>query len=477
MYSTVVRKLVARHASPSKVVPAASTLYRPVAGAISDRITRLTSDTIQEISRPKDDYKIDDYFNLLKNCPVINSCYELKALRCAVSIGKYTHQDDKAEKWVHENEEQMEGTMEELIGHGSSASFFGNFVAEIVFDNKVPGYRNEWRLQGFRPLDPRKVKFMGTRYGITHVAYQSGGQTKYIPYGKVIHVVADHASFGDPYGIGLARRAMPWFKSKQLLMSEWVVSGLNQARGLLLGFADSNQTVQLYDATGNPMVRDGKPVTKTAVESLLQQMMNLESSSMIATDLNNRIEWRPMPTDANFFQLGLQFINRQLLLSQLVPSLTFEEGIGGIGNSGIANVQQGYLDSQIEFITDAIKDQLIDKVWRKLLNWNFGYTARQGWGEYVVTPNRDPNIALAKANAIVSGIVSQIFPSSDPAIMNKLRELLDLPLTDEKQMLDALNKQLATQAMQANATAQQTDPNAQAQQDQQAQSGFSLFYP
>lgn len=461
--------------SRPRIPQASSVLYKPVAGAISDRLANLTTETIQEISRPKDDYDLKEYFKLLQNCPIINAAYELKALRCAISLGKYTHPIKEAEKWVHSNIEQMEGKLEELVGHGSSAAYFGNFVAEIVLRNDAPGYRRQWRLQGFRPLDPRKITFCGSKYGITHVAVNTGGKKKYIPYSRVIHVVADHSSFGNPYGTGgLARRAMPWYKSKQLLMSEWVVAGLNQARGLLIGKADSNETVQILDSSGRPILRDGRPVVKSAVDNLLHQMMQLENSSLLATDLKNQIQWQPMPADANFFQLALQFVNRQLLLSQLLPSLTFEEGIGGLGNTGVATVQQGLLDTQIEFITDSLKDQLIEKVFRPLLGWNFDYTGRQGWGEFVVTPNRDPNVALSKASTIISAIVSQILPSADPAVINALRELLGLPQVEEPQMLEMLQKQIQQQAMQQQAMAPPAEA-APPEEQMPPQSGFAFY--
>jgi hypothetical protein len=456
-----------------------SFLARPVSGPISDVLTRLTTETIQEISRPKDasGYTQDDYCELLKNCPVINAAYELKALRCSIALGKYTHKIKDAEKWVNENFEQMDGRLEQLIGYGSSAAYFGNFVAEIILRNDVPGYRGQWRLEGFRPLDPRYVKFAGNRHAITHVVYTSSGKTVYIPYGRVIHVVSDHSSFGDPYGSGgTARRAMPWYKAQHLLMSEWLVAGLNQARGLLIGKADSNETVEILDASGRPIVSDGKAQTRSAVEALMLQMMNLEKSNVLSTDIKNQIQWQPMPADANFFQLALQYINRQLLLSQLLPSLTFEEGIGGLGNSSIATVQQGMLDTQIEFITSAMKDQIVEKLVRLLLVSNFGITAREGWGEFVVTPSRDPNFAVQKANTIMSAIMSQVLPSSDITVMNELRDLLGLSQITENQSFELLQKQIRQQAMQQEAMAPPQPAAAEDQGQAAPQSGFA-FYP
>lgn len=432
--STPINKKVAYH-------PA---LLQPTVGAMSSRIAALTTEVINEINWKDKKYKLEDYEKVLLEDPVINAVVELKSLRASVSLGKYTHPRKDIEEWVQSNFSDMDGKLEDFVSKAAIASYYGFFAGEIIWKNNSPGYKNEWRLGGLNPLNAKNVRFIGNKNGVSHIKYNSIN----IPIKKCIHIYRGSYD-GDPYGVGLGRRAIPYFKAKQVLMSEWIVAGRNQSSGLLMGFADSNTTVQLLDSKGNPLKNpDGTPITVSAPENLLRQIEQLDSNRFIVTDGANRIQWQPMSVDSNFFQLVLQFMNRQLLLTQLAPSLTFEEGISGLGiGSGIANVQKGVLDVQLDALVSQIKDQIIENVVRPLLVWNFGFTGKEGWGDFGVDAASDPNLSLQKANTIIGAIASQILPSTDNAVTNVLRDLLGLPQQNEEEQLKQIQQSIAIQAM------------------------------
>lgn len=468
----------------------------PVAGSTTTQITRVTSDLVQEINFSDKKYKLDDYAELLENEEVINAILEVKILRAAASLGKYAHPKDEATQWILGNFSDMKGDLNNVVGRLATASYFGFNAGEIVFNDKVPGYRNEWRLGGINVLDVLKTSFAGTRRGVTHIIDKShpelgkvcldtnGNKYKkgWIPIAKCLHISTGSLG-GDPFGKALARRAMPYWKAKKILLSEWVVAGKNQSAGLLLGFTDSNDTVTLLGPDGQPARRgDGSIATISAVQNMVKAIERLDETNFLITDLKNRLQWQPMSVDSGFFQTVLQYIDRKLLLTQLAPSLTFDEGSGQFGNTSVAMVQKTMLDSQIASIVTQIKDQIIEKVVKPLLQWNFGYTSKDGWGDFEVDASGDPNSSAMKAQMLMGAMAQQIVPTSDPQAMNALRELLGLPHQKESDMLEAVQKSVQLQVMQQQMMqqAQSQDPAAQKPADAQqtdSKDGQQQQYP
>lgn len=447
-------------------------LLEPSRGLISKETARLTSNTVTEIGFKDKKYKLDDFFELLNNEEIINGIVELKALRASLTIGRYTHANKFIQDWVNGVFDDMEGTLQDLASKLSIATFFGFSVAEIEWKAATPGFKREWRLKKINPLSIKNIRFAGTKKGVTHVVDKSRTHVKtdpitklpsnYIPIQKCLHL-SRGAYDGDPYGVGLARRAMPYWKAKKTLLSHWVVAGKNMANGMLIGYADSTQTVQVLDKNGRHLKRpDGQPMTINAVENLLKQIEKLDEHSCIATDKQNQVQWMPMSVNDGFFQGALNYIDRKLHITQLAPTMTFEEGSSQFGNTGVMFIQKTMLDSQLEALMRQLKDQIIENIVRPLLVWNFGWTAKQGWGDFTIESSQDPQTQMGKAQMLMQVLGSQLIPSTDNTAMNTLRELIGLPKQNEDEMLAEMRRQIEYQAMQ-----QQMMQQMQASQQQQ----------
>jgi hypothetical protein len=443
-----------------------------MAGQITSTIGRLSQDAIQEITRLKGKYKLDDLIVMLKYDPTSKACRRLKTLRVQTALGDYGHPEKDIDKWMQGNFNEMEGTLQEAAAHLSNAMYLGTALCEIVLDNRVPGRWGEWRLKGLNPLDITKVSFRGTKGKITEVIYLDGdGRKKYIPYHRVVHIVNDpEMVFNDPFGMAESESAMPYYKSKQSLTAEMLVSGKNQATGILTAFADSNDSVRLLDVNGKPQKNmDGTDKIVSSVESLAYQLANLENSNVIVTDLKNKIIPLPLPTGDSFFINNLQYLNRQIMLSFGVSALMFDEGsVGGLGNSGISQSHKSVLDSQIDGIVKQIRDKLLEKVIKPLLVYNFGSKYARNLGTFAVSASTDPNIIISKGNFLLSAITSGAIPASDISAINVLREMCGVPKIDMEEQQRMMNAQLDQQmqqqqmqqaAMQPQQPEQQADPN------------------
>ena len=407
-------------------------------------IHRLTNDTIQTLGWPDKKYSIRDFETALKTNVILSSVCELKALRSSLTLGQYVHPNKAIQDWVRGVFEDMEGSLYDIAGRASIASYYGFWCAEIVWSNREPGHRWEWRCKAIEPLDLHKVKFRGNKYGLKEIEYNAGGEIRRIPLSKdspfvnkAIVITSGALDIrNEPYGIGLARRALPYVKALDLLMAEWVVAGRNQSQGLLIGKADSAKTVHLNGPDGKPIMQGGKPQVMSAVHQLAQEMEQVDGRGFLVTDLENQIQHQPWQIDANFYSTAIEKIKRFLMLSQIAPALTFEEGMSSsLGTAGIAEQTRLTLDAVIRSINTRLQNAIIENIVRPMLVVNFGITARQGWGSFEVDSEADPSHASTVVNNIISAISSQVISATDTSAVNRVRKMLGLPPQTEKEIL------------------------------------------
>jgi len=401
-------------------------------------------------------------------------------------LGDYTHPIPEIKKWVRGNFADMEGTLAEAVHHLALAPWIGSTDVEINSVATVRGGRKEWRLKSLQPISPDKVKYAGSRrMGLTHVIDIShpnpSNRCNWIPVSKILHV--DLGSFdGSPYGYPLARNIMPYVKAKQVLMTEWIVAGRNQSSGLLIGKADSNQSVSLLDRAGQPLKNpDGTPRIASAVEQLTKQLEQLDSTNFLVTDPQNNVTWQPMSVDSGFFQQAIQYVDGAILLGLGIPKLTFNEGSGQFGNTSVAMVQKTMLDTRLGIIADKIEDQIIGQVVRPYLICNFGLTAEDTWGHFEADVSSDPIMAQSHLQMLMQAVAMQVIPATEPTARDSIRQLLKLPIISEEEALDSIRRAADIQALQQStvmkaqmevqnkAQLEMMEKQSQMQQEQQAQ--------
>lgn len=435
------KDLYKKRKSDHKVKPWNPAIMAPSAGQITSTINRVTQSFLQEVDNV--DTKISDYIKMARKDPLVRNCIELKCLRASIMLGKYSHPDQRVEAWVQHNFDNMKGSLVHKVGRLAASMALGFSVAEIVFRDDIDG---QWRLDGLNILDQTRTTFEGKNGSISFLRYREPtGLDKRVPYQKIMHIVngfsANIGEYDMVYGDPESGTAYQYFKAKQAILTEMMISAKNSASGMWLGQADSNETVQIVDINGVPQTNpDGSPKTQSAVHALQQQMLNLENNSVLVTDLKNRIQALVPDKNEAGWQMYISILDNGILRAYGVPELLFKEGSNTTLSNTLGRQHKTILDSQIEAIVSQIRDQLIEKVVKPLLIWNFGITDE--FGTFKLDEIQDQESVSLRVQNIISAVSAQILPAQNIHVVNALYDALGLPTITETEQAELTQKQL-----------------------------------
>ena len=414
---------------------------------LTSQISQLTTGFIQEITNPNK-HTIKEYEHILKN-PWARACCNIKALRAINMMGDYKHNNEEINDFINDNFQNMNGKLATIVGILCNSMPLGTMVAEIGFKKKKKFRKVEYRLDGFNILDPNRVKFGGHWGNLTHVVYYDGKANVWLPYEKCVHITNgfvgiynERSAYGNPE----AEVAYPYVQLYNLIMSEMSISAKTLATGFLVGQANSDDTVQLYDANGKIIndPRTGQPYKINAVQHLAQQLESIENHNHIVTDLKNKLSNLSVAGGEAFWQIARTILREDIMAAFITPSMILSEGSGAMGVATLSVKHMTVLDSTVESIVKQIQDQLIQKVVRPLIIWNFGI--QKSYGEFTIEPTTDPSQDNITIQSLITAISSGILSASDLSALNALRSKLDLPLmSEEKQQQLQLMQQLQSQ--------------------------------
>jgi hypothetical protein len=434
---------------------------------LTSQITGLTNGVIQELTNPNK-HNIKDYEDVLRN-PWAKACVQLKALRATISLGEYQNKNKDIQEFIINNIENMNGSLPDIVGRLCSAMPFGHSCAEIGFKAKKTFRKITYSLDGINILDPKRIMYAG-RYGqITHVRYNDAVRQVWIPYKKCIHITNglvtnynERTAYGDPE----CEVAFPFVKLYSVIMSEMAISAKTLATGILLGLADSDNTVYLYDKYNNPLKdNNGKIITVNAVQHLAEQLKQLENHSHIVTDKKNQVTALQIPAGEGFWNLAINLLKNDIMAAFVTPSMVFSEGSGAMGVASLSARHLSILDATVEAIVKQIRDQLIEKIIRPLIIWNFG--KQDSYGEFVVTSSSDPNADSMLISNLVMAFGQGLIPQTDIGALNVLRDKLKLPpLTQEEQSNMQMMQMMQQMQQQQAASGQPTDETTMPEEEQ-----------
>ena len=435
------KDLYKRREDERKLAEWSPAIMSPSSNQLTSTITRFTQAFLHEVDNEENN--LQEYIKMARKDPLVRSCIELKCLRAAILFGKYSHSNSKIERWVQANFDDMRGSLHHKIGRLGSAMPLGFSAAEIVFHDR---YRGEWRLDTLNILDQTRISFEGKNGSIYFLRYREPtGVDIRVPYPKILHIINGYASnigeYDMVYGDAESCAASQYYKAKQAVLTEMMISAKNAASGMWLGQADSNETVQLVDIHGRPMTNpDGSPRTQSAVHVLQQQMLNLENNSVIVTDLKNRIQALVPDKNDIGWQNYINILDTGILRAYGIPEMLLKEGSSTTVTNTLGRQHKTILDAQIESIVTQIRDQMIEKVVKPLLIYNFGIT--EDFGTFKLDEVQDQESVSLRIQNLISAVTAQIIPAQNIHVVNAIYDSLGLPTVTEQEQGELLQRQL-----------------------------------
>jgi hypothetical protein len=419
-------------------MPSFNSQTTPVKGIATRGLNVTISDYLQDLAPGRDRKKIPELEKAAK-CPPLASILQFKAMRGSNAFGRYEHPYPYVQQWVRGMLDTLEGgTIQDIAGHSTLSAYYGFVPYEIVYGKRD----GRWILSAIYPIPIDRVRLKGYENDPHVLVYNSKNSGDvYLPlkgsFPRAIVIRSDSIDTrANPYGFALGDAAVPLVRSWQILMASWTVAGKRQAQGLLIGKADSNKTVTLFDASGQPMkASNGEGYQISAVKALHRELAKLDEDTYLTTDLENQITWQPWSVDSSFYQMATSELKKYLLLSQVMPSLTFEEGSSAsLGTAGIAEQSRFTIDATVKNSVRGLQDSLLELI-GALLNANFGLTERDGFGRFEIDVESDPNERRAIVSDLSTAAASNIVSANDPAVYNRVRSILGLPEQTEQEFL------------------------------------------
>jgi hypothetical protein len=226
---------------------------------------------------------------------------------------------------------------------------------------------------------------------------------------------------------------------------------------------------------------DGNPVQVTKQIALNYQLQNLNYKDFIVTDVDVDLQRIQVQNNENFWEYVLSYIDRSIQRSYGIPVGIFDSGGGGLQNSGLGQNFKTVFDSTIFALTTLLKEELINKIIRKVLAYNFPQSWwKDNYGEFSFEAEEDQSTVNSRLSTISSLIASGILDQNDPEIITLIKKNLGLPALTEEEKEDKVDKALKVKiqeeiqsqlhVMQLQQQMQQmqqppVDPNAPPQED------------
>jgi len=419
-------------------------LLIPSNSKLSSSITALTGKYIAEIFNPKR-RQFNEWIKMLEKDAVANKCSSLKNLRAQISVGEYTHENKEYQKFIRSNFENMSTSFKGVIAELASSMSFGSSFSEVVFANNLPGFRNKWRLKGIYPLDIRRVSVRGHYGKLKDVVFRNQYNNRCImDYKKVLHVKNISTVPFDQnliWGIGDCEQAINFYKLRQLCFTELAVAMKNNASAKWWAKTNTTQKTQITDRNEKPVLdpATGKPMLMSKQKAVYLMLKQLEDNDILVTDSDTEIQVLQSKTLESFWQYSLQIIEENMMLSFGIPRQIFREGSSGVGDVGLSQNHKAVLDATIESIVISIRKEMIDKVVKPLLVYNFGET--ENFGQFDYSVQQSGEAVNAKVSTILSAIASGVFSADDVTIQEVLRKDLGLPPLSDGDKKDAQEQQ------------------------------------
>lgn len=421
-------------------------------GQYSTNIPALSNLFINEITYPSVDKRppIKELTDMVERDPVVAKCVALKALRAVQSFGSFTHSKKEIESFINSNintlKRSFKKTLFKLI---SCVILYGYGIAEFTFSSKLRGHRGEWRLANINVLNPERItKFIGKRGNVHAIEYDNGdGKLIKIPYEKCIHIINNSGTGFDEmalWGVGDGIAALNYYKLKKVVLTQLALATKNNATGIVHAKVPNVGRTILVDSKMQAL-KDyaGKPIEVTKQIALNYQLQDLYKKDYIVTDVDVDIQRIEIQNNERFWEYALNYIDRAIQMAFSVPVGIFDSGTSGLQNVGLSQNFKSVFDSTIFALTNLLKEEIINKIVRKLCYYNFpSQWFETSLGEFIFDVEEDQDIINGRLSTISSLIASGILDKNDVEVISLIRKNLGLPALTETEKTETSDNQL-----------------------------------
>ncbi|MGL5075845.1 MAG: phage portal protein family protein [Waterburya sp.] len=380
----------------------------------------------------------------IERCPYNGIAIELKVLRSNISMGEYVHPSDKVfqtefgrktiTEWVRANFEAMVGSISDVQEQMFLQAYpLGCAVAENVF-KKVNG---EAQLDRVIVLPADRYTFRGQEGewdGIIY--YPTFDSPLAIPRQKLLHIFVPRAKDPlDPWGYPTAARAYPYYEARRQASIKWNEKLARDAKGLMVVQGDSNETVAKRDSEGNILKNtNGSPKTEPYLDAIARKVKNYEDGDMWFLD--HKIKTQHYAATSGMgadYNLARDSYAKDIFMAYGIPSTLLSEGSAALGQSGLNQGHRLIFDMTVERMVSKMRQEILDKIVKPLLVWNFGEKYAVDCGSFQVDRFVDPNQASIRTSTLMSAMLQGIIDPNDLEAVNRIREDCGLTGIDRTQ--------------------------------------------
>jgi hypothetical protein len=375
--------------------------------------------------------KIRSFQAMLIHDPMTRFCIEVTLLYMFSMLGEYRHSKTKIQKDVQNNISNCEGSWREILKRMSSVFWYGYSWSEVAVTDTST---NRKILSAIQTLNPVKYDFDFSN-GKQKVVYY-GEKDLELDFNTGIHlVVGTDINFDYLLGCGRAEAAIAFMEFQEVMLPVLAIAGQRQATPILVKKTDSGRDVILVNPqTGIPEIdpNTGKQIKiKNGWESI-RQLEELGSAGVTVIDLEDDL-FQIEPKIAEKFLMDLmKYLEQNRMLSFLVPATLGSFSGSGVGDSSLADVHLETFEMMVFSMLEFLCEQLIEQLFRPIIIYNHG--VQDDYGYFEINMKNKQSLEIAKI--VIDAIAKGKGAFNDLETINKVRELLDIPLLTELPTLE-----------------------------------------
>mgnify|MGYP003342250291 CR=1 FL=1 len=442
---------------------------------ISSELGEYCYQVTQEITNPSK-IQINKLIEAIESEPISSACLIVKCTRAIQLLNnKFVYKNNpEIQEFIRSNFSSMDGSLSQFIYQMASALAIGFADAEVRYKTKG----RKVTLKGFNVLNPNNITFTINNGLVKEVKYIDSGMQKYIPLWKVVHIVnGSPFLFGTKkvFGYAEAIKAYSLIRLKQLILANMAIASRRFATGIILGLTDTSQTTQQLDVkTGKPIIdqQTGKPILKNNGEILFNSLKSIDNFGLCVTDKNNAITTLNVNAGEQFWTMALNIIDMQLMRCFQIPDTIFNAPTNPFGNGMTSTNQLSILDSSIMNFVVSLKENLIEKVVKPLIIFNFGKQPNDYYGDWDIIDESEQSYKQMQFSNLVQAMSMGLVNNQNQDAQNALMTLLNLPKTNPEEQIAQKTFEAQIQAMQqqaAQTTVQSPDDLSQQPTDKNSQ--------